>query len=175
MVRREPKGGPVKQLILVRHAKSSWKDPGLADADRPLNERGKRDAPDMGKRLARRGVRPDLIVSSPARRAVATAKLLAAELAYPPADIEIVKTLYEASEGVWLAIVRGLPAYVRSAMIVGHNPEITAFVNCLCPAGIDNVPTCGMLILGYETDSWGDVGRCEALEWDFDYPRREQR
>lgn len=165
----------MKQLILVRHAKSSWKDPGLADVDRPLNERGMRNTPEMGKRLARRGVRPDLILSSPARRAVATAKLLAAELGYPVADIEIVETLYEASEGVWLGLVHGLPAHVRSALIVGHNPEITAVVNRLCAARIDNVPTCGMLILGYETDSWGEVGRREPSEWDFDYPRREER
>ncbi|MFM7274917.1 MAG: SixA phosphatase family protein, partial [Gammaproteobacteria bacterium] len=99
----------MKRLILCRHAKSSWADPGMADIDRPLNDRGKRDAPEMGRRLRERGVAPDLVVSSGARRARATARRIAAELGIDGDAVTIVERLYEASVATWLAVIGGLP------------------------------------------------------------------
>ena len=160
-------------LYLVRHAKSSWDNPGIRDFDRPLNGRGERNAPEMAGRLKARGLRPQLIVASGARRAHATAKLMAGVFGYAKADIEIVDALYEASPRVWLEQIRALPAGIDTVMMVGHNPEITALVAELCPeARIDNVPTCGVLCLDYEARDWAGIARAKPVSWDFDYPKK---
>lgn len=164
----------MKTLLLVRHAKSGWDDPSLSDFDRPLNERGKRAAPDMGARLRDRGVHPQLVVSSPARRAMHTAQILATELDYPKTAIEYVDTLYAASAAVWLGIIRGLPAHVDSAMIVGHNPEATEIANKLCPARIDHMPTCAVLELHFEVADWGAIAGV-ADQYIFDFPKNQHR
>lgn len=164
----------MKQLIIVRHAKSSWADPGQRDFDRPLNGRGERNAPEMARRLEARGVRPQLIVASGARRAHATAKLMAGVFGYAEVDIAIVDALYEASPRVWLAQIRALPASVDTVMMVGHNPEITALVAELCPGTrIDNVPTCGVLCLDYDVRDWTGIAGATPLRWDFDYPKKD--
>lgn len=163
----------MKQLIIVRHAKSSWADPGQRDFDRPLNGRGERNAPEMAQRLKARGLRPQLIVASGARRAHATAKLMAAVFGYPKADIEIVDALYEATPRVWLQQIRALPAKFDVVLMVGHNPELTALVAELCPgARIDNVPTCGVLCLDFAIHDWSGVGAAPPAAWHFDYPKK---
>jgi phosphohistidine phosphatase len=164
----------MKQLIIVRHAKSSWADPGQRDFDRPLNDRGERSAPQMAERLKARGVRPQLIVASGARRAHATAKLMAEVFGYAKRDIEIVDELYEATLRVWLEQIRALPARLDTVMMVGHNPELTALVAELCPeARIDNVPTCGVLCLDYDVSDWGRIAGAKPRNWHFDYPKKE--
>ena len=163
----------MKHLIIVRHAKSSWADPGQRDFDRPLNARGERNAPEMAARLKARGLRPQLIVASGARRALATAKLMAGVFGHAKADIEIVDALYEASPRVWLEQIGTLPAGIDTVMMVGHNPEITALVAQLCPqARIDNVPTCGVLCLDYEAGDWAGIARAKPVSWEFDYPKK---
>jgi phosphohistidine phosphatase len=163
----------MKQLILVRHAKSSWSEAGQRDFDRPLNPRGERNAPEMAARLAARGLHPGLIVASGARRALATAQLIAKELGYPNKDIEIVDALYASSPRVWLEQIASLPARFDTVLMVGHNPELTELVNRLCPAArIDNVPTCGVLWLAYEVEDWAAVAAAKPSAWDFDYPKR---
>jgi len=162
----------MKQLLLVRHAKSSWDDPSTSDFDRPLNERGKRNAHDMAARLQARDIQPQLIVASPARRAMHTAQLFAGELGYPKADIEYVDTLYAANTGVWMGVIRGLPAHVDTVMIVGHNPEVTEICNALCPKRIDHMPTCAVLELQFDVSNWGAIART-ADHFDFDYPKRK--
>ena len=161
----------MKTLLLVRHAKSDHGDPRLADHDRELNERGLRDAPMMGRRLVARGVAPDLIVSSTARRALHTARLLAEAIDYPRRRIETRAELYAASEDTWLETIELLPDDRACAMIVGHNPEITAVANRLGRRPIDNVPTCGILLLEYATDAWVDVPSGTPCNWVFDYPK----
>ena len=163
----------MKQLVLCRHAKSSWRDGNLDDHERPLNGRGQRNAPEMGRRLAERGFRPDLIVASTARRALDTAALLAGALGYPVAGIEPVAELYACSPADWIRVVHGLPAACQRVLIVGHNPEITALCNALAPIGLDNVPTCGMLWLQYDQDHWQAVGQEAAAKYSFDYPKRK--
>lgn len=163
----------MKRLILARHAKSSWANPGQADIDRPLNERGERNAPEMGRRLRERGELPALVVSSPARRALATARLMAAELGIAPGDIVIEDALYEASVATWLRVIAGLPARVDAVLMVGHNPTLTELANLLCHGvRIDNVPTCGVLRLDYASRSWSGVTRSPPADWSFDYPKR---
>jgi len=165
----------MKQLILVRHAKSSWSDPGRADVDRPLNDRGRRDAPTMGARIHARGPQPQRILSSHARRALHTAQLLADACGIARADIDIVDAIYEASPATLLATVRALPAKLSRVLLVGHNPGLTEFAHALCPdAGIDNMPTCGVLYLEFAVRDWKSIDREAPVAWAFDYPKRAQ-
>ena len=163
----------MKRLLLCRHAKSSWANPGQEDFDRPLNERGERNAPDMGRRLRERGEVPSRVVSSPARRALTTASLMAAELGIPRADIVIEDGLYEASVATWLRVIAALPASAESVLMVGHNPTLTELGNLLCPQiRIDNIPTCGLLRLDFDVRQWSAVRGTEPIDWLFDYPKR---
>jgi len=115
----------MKTLFLVRHAKSSRDDPSLPDRERPLDDRGKRDAPKMGKRLAKRDAKLDLLVSSPALRALTTAKLIADEMGYKRNDIVVDDRLYASSPDDLLAVIRALDNKLGRVMLVGHNPEFT--------------------------------------------------
>ncbi len=158
-----------KLLTLVRHAKSSWGDALLSDRERPLNNRGLRDAPEMGKRLAARRQRPDLIVSSPAERAITTARLIADEINYPPAKIVLVEELYLAGREGLLDVIRQLDDRYQSVMVVGHNPDMTELFNSLADARIDDIPTCGMALFGFNVASWDAVvaGSGECILYDF--------
>jgi phosphohistidine phosphatase len=160
----------MKRLLLCRHAKSSWKDGTLADIDRPLNSRGKRDAPVMGKRLASLDLRPELIVSSPAKRALSTARKLAKAVDYPKKHIVVKNEMYGATSDILLALVRGLGHSCNIACLVGHNPETTIFANELGGTDIYNVPTCGIVALEFTGNSWGDVGRKKGKLIFFDFP-----
>jgi len=148
----------MKRLTLVRHAKSSWKNAGLADIDRPLNGRGKRDAPRMGGLLAEAGIVPDIILASPARRARKTATLLAAAIPGAKERILFDPALYEASAAVLLERVRSFDESWQHVMLVGHNPGLTDFANLLATADVDNLPTCGTLVIDLDIGSWGTAG-----------------
>ena len=160
----------MKRLVLVRHAKSSWDAPALDDAARPLNPRGLRDAPVMGRRIAAGGARPELIICSPAIRAKTTAALLARELDYAEADIRIENNLYCFDAGGLLEAIRRFDNSLQQILCVGHNPAITELVNRLCDVRIDNVPTCGVCSLQFETNDWDDIST--AVLTAFDYPKK---
>ena len=162
----------MKVLTLIRHAKSSWKDPGLPDWDRPLNKRGKRDGPAMGQRLAERGSFADLVISSPAVRALATAEAIAEEIDYPWTEIVVDERLYGADLSEWLEVIQGLDDALDRVMCVGHNPGLTELVSYFSAEGIGNVPTCGVVELRFDTWRWALVGHVEPVEVDFDYPKR---
>lgn len=163
----------MKRLILVRHAKSSWADPGQDDIDRPLNDRGKRDAPEMARRLRERAEVPTLVMSSPARRALTTARLMVEEFGIARDEIVIEDALYEASVDTWLRAIAALPQAADAVLMVGHNPTLTDLGNVLCKAvRIDNIPTCGVLRLDYPLRSWEAVPDSEPSDWFFDYPKR---
>ena len=165
----------MKHLAIVRHAKSSWSNPHQPDIDRPLNERGLRNAPDMGARIHRRWQKPERILSSHARRALHTAQLIADACGYPRADIEIIDEIYEASPTSLLAVLRTQTARISKLMIVGHNPGLTELGNRLCPAaGIDNIPTCGVLYIDFAVQGWDAIGEAPPAHWEFDYPKRPQ-
>jgi phosphohistidine phosphatase len=162
----------MKTLMLVRHAKSSWKERGLPDHERPLNRRGRRDAPMMGERLAHRGVEPDLIISSSATRAVATAEAMAEEFEYAWDEIVVEGRLYEAYAGEILQVIEEQDDWVDHLVVIGHNPGMTALANRLSAYGIENVPTCGVVELRYEIERWTEVGDTEPAEVHFDYPKK---
>lgn len=147
----------MKTLFLVRHAKSSRDDPQLTDKERPLNDRGRRDAPRMGVRLAKDGVKPDLIVSSPAVRALTTAELIAKELDYTVDDIAVDNRLYAATTDQLLAVIREHGEKPKHLMLVGHNPEFTALASSLS-SDIADMPTCAVAEFRLDIRSWADVG-----------------
>jgi len=161
-----------KTLYLVRHAKSSWKDPSLDDAKRPLNKRGKQDAPEMGKRLAKAGIRPDLITSSPAVRALTTAEKIAEEFGIKKSKIDVNENIYTFNAEGLLEVIKGLDDKLNTVMLVGHNPATTVLLNELSGADIDNVPTCGVAQLEMNTDSWAQVKKGGAELVSFDYPKK---
>jgi phosphohistidine phosphatase len=167
-------GGLMKNLVLIRHAKSSWDNPNLDDRDRPLNSRGKRDAPMMGAVLNRRGLSPDRIVSSPARRAVKTAKLIAAQLDFPVSQILIDDRIYLAEASTLLALIQDLPEDSNQTILFGHNPGFTELLNTLTEAGVGNVPTCGVASIEFAVDSWAAVSPVAGRLRFFDYPKQHR-
>ena len=161
----------MKRLYIVRHAKSSWAEPGLADFDRPLNKRGKHDAPAMGKRLAEAGVDPDLMISSPAKRAMSTAKKIADEIGYPRKQIQPEDEIYGAGPSTIVEVVRRVDDAHDSVMIFGHNPTFTDVANQLGGTSIDNLPTCAIVCIDFQTESWKDISEASATHVSYDYPK----
>ena len=160
-----------KRITLLRHAKSSWKDASLADRDRPLNRRGNKTAPDMGKRLAELGVRPSLLLTSPAKRARETARLIARELNYPLEFIQSESDLYLATPETILQIVARQDNGFNDVMLFGHNPGITELANRLGDRNIDNVPTCGMVGIELDVKEWTEIVAADGKTVFFDYPK----
>ena len=161
----------MKTLFLVRHAKSSRDDPSLPDRGRPLDDRGKQDAPMMGKRLARRDVKPDLLVSSPALRALTTAQLIAAELGYQRKNIVVDDRLYASSPDDLLAVIRALDKKLDRVMLFGHNPEFTDLAHRLSSEIID-MPTCAVAEFSFDTKAWSDVGDVMPAKAALDFPKK---
>ena len=161
----------MKTLTLVRHAKSSWKDGDLSDRERPLNERGERDAPLMGKRIVAAGIRPSLIIASPAVRAWTTAKIIAEEIGYPREFLQREKTLYLASLDHILDILVAQDADFNNVMLVGHNPGMTTFANYLSPGVTDNLPTAGVVSVGFEQEDWNLYAAPKTELLAYDYPK----
>ena len=161
----------MKRLTLIRHGKSSWKDSALADFERPLNQRGMRDAPRMGQRLASRGLVPDFILSSPARRAHQTATALAERLELSEPQLGYQSSIYQAEPATLLALIRGFDDKWRHVMIVGHNPGLTDLGNLLADGAIDNLPTCGLLVIEFAVDRWTEVAPRGGILTLFDFPK----
>jgi phosphohistidine phosphatase len=161
----------MKTLFVIRHAKSSWKNEALPDYDRPLNERGKKDAANMAKRLIERQGQIDLFVSSPAKRAKSTALLFCRQYHYSTHRLELVKELYEAEpETIYDTLSALDPALARVAL-VGHNPGLTAFVNSLTQVQIDNLPTCSIFAVRAAIQRWQDFRTAPKQFIFFDYPK----
>ena len=163
----------MKTLTIFRHAKSSWDNPDLSDRDRPLNKRGKRDAPIMGERLKAAGIRPSLIVSSPARRAWSTAKIVSRAIAYPLEFLQREPGLYHAGVNRIFDIIAAQDDGFNSILIVGHNPGFTDFANNLVPDLTDNIPTAGFVSVLIDTDDWDLRVRQSAKLIVYDYPKKK--
>ena len=161
----------MKILFLGRHAKSSWNDSELSDFERPLNDRGERDAPEMGRRLAQKHRTADLILCSAAVRARTTAAILAKEWGYTK-DISIEPNLYEASPSDMLDFIKELDDEAKSALVVAHNPTITWMAHMLGNLSIGNVPTCGIVVLKIPCDKWSEVKEGQAEMIEFDFPKK---
>ncbi len=161
----------MKTLTIVRHAKSSWDDPSLHDRERPLNARGKQDAPLIGQRIAAAGIRPSLIVSSPAVRAWKTARAVARELNYPMEFLQRESHLYLASKDEILDVVCAQDNKFNSLMLVGHNPGLTDFANFISPGLTNNLPTAGVVCVAIDRDDWMLHARPPTELLLYDYPR----
>ena len=162
----------MKTLTLVRHAKSSWKDTSLGDRERPLNKRGERDAPVMGKRIADAGIRPSLMMSSPAVRAWTTAKVVAKALGYPLEFLQREDDLYLASLDSLLDVVAAQEAGFNNIMLFGHNPGLTDFANYLSPGLTNNVPTAGVVSVNFDREDWLLYERPRTDLILYDYPKK---
>jgi phosphohistidine phosphatase len=162
----------MKSLTIVRHAKSSWKDRGLSDRERPLNKRGNRDAPMMGKRVADAGIRPSQIISSPAVRAWTTARVFAKELGYPAEFLQREDGLYLASLDNLLDVIATQDNGFNNLMLFGHNPGLTDFVNYLVPGLTNNLPTSGVVSVNLEVDDWMLYDRPKTELILHDYPKK---
>lgn len=163
----------MRKLTLIRHAKSSWKYANLTDEDRPLNKRGRRDAPMMGQRLAERGVGIERLVSSPALRALRTAAAIGAAVGVPPDQLRIDPLLYSADTEQILEGIRSLNDSLQSVALVGHNPEMALLMERLACEPIGHVPTCAVAMFHFKTERWSQVGqqRIRISHFEFDYPK----
>jgi phosphohistidine phosphatase len=162
----------MKTLYLLRHAKSSWDDPDLKDFERPLNERGINDIPNMVSRFQSRQSGLDSIVCSPAIRAKSTAHLWAKNVEFPLDDIISNPELYFAGTNMFLKAASLLDDDCESAMLIGHNPAITEFVNQMGGSDIENIPTCGLVELELQIDDWSDIKLGDAKVVEFDFPKK---
>lgn len=160
----------MKTLLVVRHAKS---EQGLLlnDFDRPLNDRGKRDAPVMAKRIATHGANPELIVSSPAKRAKKTAEFFFKELKLPDSAFILKSELYHAPPQVFFDVIGQLDDSFNDVALFSHNPGITYFVNLLTEMRLDNMPTCGIFAVKADIARWKDFEKSAKTFWFFEYPK----
>ncbi|MFD1184592.1 SixA phosphatase family protein [Pontibacter rugosus] len=164
----------MKTLYILRHAKSSWEFDGLSDHDRPLNKRGRHDAPLMGHELASQNVKPELIISSPAVRALTTATLVGKELDYDADDIVVDTRVYGADKNVLLEVIQSTPAEVKQVMLVGHNEAISEFANMLSPEPVASLPTTGVVGIRFNCESWYDISKENAELLLHDFPKNHK-
>jgi len=162
----------MKRLYLVRHAKSSWANHLLSDFERPLSNRGKRDAPKIGEVLKSKKVEPDLIISSTAKRALSTAKIILNILDYPNENITESSKVYEATTQNLLNVINDIDDKNGSAMLFGHNPGFTVLANLLGDKYIDNMPTCAVAEFELNVNSWKDVQSDSGKLVGYEYPKK---
>ncbi len=160
-----------KRLLLIRHAKSDWGNPSIHDFDRPLNKRGNAAAPEMAQRMTNQKIYPDLIVSSPALRALTTAKYFASEWGIAESKIQTNKNIYEASIKHLLSVVSQFDKEYDTIALFGHNPGLTDFANYLSDVNIYNMPTCSIVLLEFPFEDWNLVSGSTAKVLLFDYPK----
>jgi phosphohistidine phosphatase len=161
----------MKTLLVIRHAKSSWDNINSPDIDRPLNERGKKDAPAMAKKVIKAGIHVDRLLASPARRARHTAELFAREFQVKESDIVILTELYHAQPAGFQQIVAGLDDGDSTVALFSHNPGITAFVNTLTSVRLDNMPTCAVFAIKSGAPTWNEFFSGDREFLLFDYPK----
>ena len=162
----------MKTLYILRHAKSAWDNPGLADHDRPLNSRGKSDLPKMGQHLKRLGVNPELIISSTAFRARRTAEGIANQLGYDTEQIEYTRRLYHAGEDEIMDVLAEVDHTINHVMVTGHNPGFTYAINYFGSYNLDNLPTCGFARIDFDIDEWHEVDRGRGKVIFIEYPKK---
>ncbi|PSL06213.1 SixA phosphatase family protein [Cecembia rubra] len=163
----------MKKLVLIRHAKSSWDDPFLNDHERPLAERGYRDAPRMAQRLKKKDIYPDAIISSDAVRAKSTALIFAENLHFPKEKVKFNESLYMASSNTILNEIKKTKNNIKILFVFGHNPGFNEFIEKM-GEDIDNLPTTGLFGFKFEVADWEEISKKNAKFWFFDYPKRKE-
>ncbi|WP_224746943.1 SixA phosphatase family protein [Pelovirga terrestris] len=161
----------MKKLTLIRHAKSDWSSGAASDFERPLNRRGNKAVPLMAGRILERGSVPDLLVSSPAQRAVETTVLLAHELDLPQEQLIYRRDIYEATPATLVDVVRQLPD-VEHIALIGHNPGLSELGRWLCAQAPEWLPTCAVLELELAVADWSTVAPGGADLLCYDYPKK---
>lgn len=161
----------MKTILLIRHAKSSWGDLTLDDFERPLNDRGKEDAPKMAKRLFKKKIPIDSFISSPAKRAKKTAEIFSEQYGNKKSEIIFKPSLYEAGVQAFYDVIASAPRGSDSIAIFSHNPGITDFANRLTATRIDNMPTCSIFAVKAETDDWSSFEQSSKEFYFFDFPK----
>ena len=161
----------MKRLTLIRHAKSDWSDVTLSDFDRILNERGKKAASKMGKRMAKRGYIPDLFLSSSAKRAAETARIIVRELEIPKNTIVYQTKIFEAKKKTLIKLVGNLPKKEHIA-IVGHNPGLSELAEWFCLEVPGLLPTCAILTLDLDIEDWKKINQGCGYILNYDYPKK---
>ena len=160
-----------KQLLLIRHAKSDWGDFTITDFDRPLNDRGKKNAPEMARRLIGKKIIIDAFIASPAKRAKKTAGYFAEEFKRDKDEVIFHPELYGASSRVFYNVIENAKNKFNCIAIFSHNPGITDFANLLTSTRIDNIPTCGIFAIKAQCESWADFKNAPKEFLFFDYPK----
>lgn len=162
----------MKQLILIRHAKSSWDDHTLRDYDRPLNQRGLRDAPVIANILKERGnVHPDLCIMSPAKRTVQTGQFFIDALGITKEKVVLTPELYDGTPQVIMNTIKKINDAYNNVVLVAHNTGLTDFINELSNVHVDNFPTCGVFSVKIDIEKWKDFPKAEKKFWFFEYPK----
>lgn len=161
----------MKSILIIRHAKSSWDNTDVSDFDRPLNDRGKDDAPKMAKRLLERHVSIDAFISSSAKRARKTAALFMKEFDGDKDQIILVPELYLAGPDAFYEAIASAPASAKTIAVFAHNPGITDFANELTDVRIDDMPTCAIFAVKADIKNWSEFRDAEKQYWFFDYPK----
>ena len=162
----------MKQITLLRHAKSSWKNSDLLDIERPLNKRGKRDAPLMGKIIARRISKPDLFLTSPAKRARKTVNIIAKEMGFPRKLITIVDNIYRSNADNLRRIFSNIEDQFNSIILCGHNPSLTELLRLFTTSNIENIPTCGIATIRFSIDKWKNISLHKGELIYYDFPKK---
>lgn len=162
----------MKTILLVRHAKSSWENFSVNDEERPLNPRGKKDAPDMAKRLLKKNILIDVFLSSPALRAKTTADFFAEEYEMDRNKIIIVPELYMANNEAFVTTIKHAPVNADIIALFSHNEGITDFANTLSSTRIDHMPTCAVFAVTCDIRSWMEFKPGNNRFFFFEYPKK---
>ncbi|MCB0819862.1 MAG: histidine phosphatase family protein [Bacteroidetes bacterium] len=161
----------MKTLLIVRHAKSSWDHADLDDFDRPLNERGLRNAPEMARRLVLREMLPDLILSSPALRAISTARLFNQQFGRMDEGLKTEKSIYEASRQDLVKLISRQNPDLNIIMLVGHNPGLSDLLNWLCDTE-EVLSTCAVAQIEVDDFKWNGWSKGCGKLVELDYPKK---
>ena len=161
-----------RTLFIVRHAKSSWDIEGISDIDRSLKLRGIRAAYDMARRIKINHLEIDLLISSPADRALHTASIFMRVFEHKFSKLKVDERLYGTGVGVIKQVITSQPEKVRKLMIFGHNPDFSDLATKFAGNSYIELPTCGVCQLIFEMDSWADISSQKLIECIIDFPKK---
>lgn len=160
----------MKKLFIIRHAKSDWSDESLDDFDRPLNKRGLKNAPFMAKLLKKKDIKPDLILSSPAIRALSTAQIIAKKIGYKK-TVFTNSDMYEAQSETLEKIINDIDDKNKIVFLIGHNPGLSGLINILSEMDED-IPTCAVVEIDFDTNSWKNISKKNSKVISYEYPKK---
>lgn len=161
----------MRELILIRHAKSDWSNPLLDDFERPLNKRGEKNAPFMAKILKKELQKPDLIISSPSFRTKLTLEYFLKEFEYK-GEVIFEKSIYEAPFENLLKVIKNIDDKYKTIFLIGHNPGLNDLANFLLGSFEDNIATSGVLKIDFDTNSWKNISKDNSKLIFFNFPKK---